>query len=330
MIESETSALEAPSLEARAGYCGMERSIAAHDELMASISAMNRIETGGAASIPGPLTFPFTVAAWNLERCLFPKPSASHIARLKPSIVLLSEMDNGMARTAQRHPTAEISSQLGTAYAYGIEFIEIGLGSATEREFCKDDFNTKGFHGNALLSRALFSRAFMIRLWGKRLWLTNDPEQPRIGERCAVGAVIETESGPLVAVSVHLESATTAAYRERQMVDLIDRLDAAFPGLPMIIGGDLNTGNHTGGDFDAEGLFTAAADRGFLRHGEPIEMMTTRPSLITRWPERAMKLDWFLSRGLTIEDSRIVSSLDDTGRPLSDHDMIACTVTGLA
>ena len=305
----------------------MLRTIAAHDAAMAARPEMNSIEVGAAPSSTAPLAFPFTVAAWNLERCLFAPESAAHLAATRAPLVLLSEMDNGMARTGQRHPTAEVAAILGMQYAYGIEFIEMGLGSDTERAFCEDDFNARGFHGNALMASVPLGRPFMLRLWGERLWFT-DGEQPRLGERFAIGAVIETESGPFVAVSTHLESATTAAYRERQVRELIDALDEAFPGLPVLIGGDLNTGNHAGGDFEAEGLFAMSAARGFTRHGGPLEVMTTRPSLITRWPERAMKLDWFLARGLKIGETRIIPSLDETGRPLSDHDLITCVVEG--
>ncbi len=305
----------------------MLRTIAAHDAAMAARPEMNSIEVGAAPSSTAPLAFPFTVAAWNLERCLFAAESAAHLAATKAPVVLLSEMDNGMARTGQRHPTAEVAATLGMQYAYGIEFIEMGLGSDTERAFCEDDFNARGFHGNALMASVPLGRPFMLRLWGERLWFT-DGEQPRLGERFAIGAVIETESGPFVAVSTHLESATTAAYRERQVRELIDALDEAFPGLPVLIGGDLNTGNHAGGDFEAEGLFAMSAARGFARHGGALEVMTTRPSLITRWPERAMKLDWFLARGLKIGETRIIPSLDETGRPLSDHDLITCVVEG--
>nr|WP_110878110.1 endonuclease/exonuclease/phosphatase family protein [Sinorhizobium sp. GL28] len=305
----------------------MLRTIAAHDAAMAARPEMNSVEVGAAPSSTAPLAFPFTVAAWNLERCLFAPESAAHLAATKAPVVLLSEMDNGMARTGQRHPTAEVAAILGMQYAYGIEFIEMGLGSDTERAFCEDDFNARGFHGNALLASVPLGRPFMLRLWGERLWFT-DAEQPRLGERFAIGAVIETEAGPFVAVSTHLESATTAAYRERQVRELIDALDEAFPGLPVLIGGDLNTGNHAGGDFEAEGLFAMSAARGFARHGGALEVMTTRPSLITRWPERAMKLDWFLARGLKIGETRIIPSLDETGRPLSDHDLITCVVEG--
>ncbi|APG83131.1 endonuclease/exonuclease/phosphatase [Sinorhizobium americanum CCGM7] len=328
MIEKTVSTLAVPSQENREAIARTERSVPSHDSMMAGLEAMNTIEIGGIVTAPAPLAFPFTVAAWNLERCLFPEESAEHLRATGARLVLLSEMDNGMARTAQRHTTAAIAPALEMQYAYGVEFIELGLGSDTEREFCKDDFNDKGFHGNAFLAAVPFRRPFLLRLWGERLWFMDDADQPRLGERCAVGTVIETEAGPFVAVSTHLESATTAAYRERQMKELIDQLDAAFPGLPILIGGDLNTGNHIGGDFEAEGLFAASAASGFARHGGPIDQMTTRPSLITRWPKRAMKLDWFLARGLKIAESRIIPSLDASGRPLSDHDLITCVVEG--
>lgn len=327
MIFETVEQLAVPSLETRASFAEIVRTIAAHDNAMAARPEMNSVEVGGASSYETSLAFPFTAAAWNLERCLFAPESAAHLAETGAPVVLLSEMDSGMARTGQRHPTAEVADTLGMQYAYGIEFIELGLGSDTEREFCEDDFNAKGFHGNALMASVPLGRPFMLRLWGERLWFT-DGEQPRLGERMAIGAVIETEAGPFVAVSTHLESATTAVYRERQVKELIDALDEAFPSLPLLIGGDLNTGNHAGGDFEAEGLFAVSAARGFTRHGGPLDVMTTRPSLITRWPERAMKLDWFLSRGLKIGETRIIPSLDETGRPLSDHDLITCVVEG--
>jgi endonuclease/exonuclease/phosphatase family metal-dependent hydrolase len=311
-------------------FAESDRSRDLHENLLHSLPVMNAVEVAGAPSAPGPLAFPFTVTAWNLERCLFPEDSAAHIAATGAAIVLLSEMDDGMARTAQRNTTSDVARELSMHYAYGAEFIELGLGSDTEREFCTDDHNARSLHGNALMSATPLIQPFLFRLWGERIWLNHDPDQLRIGERCAVGAVIETESGSVVVVSVHLESVATSAYRERQMKELIDAIEAAFPGHPILIGGDLNTGNHASGDFEAEGLFSMSAARGFIRHSGAIDQMTTRPSLITRWPDRAMKLDWFLSRGLHISTSTIISSLDGDGRPLSDHDLITCRVDGFS
>lgn len=330
MITTTTDRLDAVPSDVFSDFAESDRSRDLHENLLHTLPTLNAVELAGVPSTTGPLAFPFTVAAWNLERCLFPEASAAHIAATDASVVLLSEMDDGMARTAQRNTTAEVARELSMRYAYGVEFVELGLGSDTERKFCTDDVNARGLHGNALMGAVPLAEPFVIRLWGERIWLNHDPGQLRIGERCAVGAVIETEAGPFLAVSVHLESATTAAYRERQMKELIDQLENAFPGLAILIGGDLNTGNHAEGDFEAEGLFAMSAARGFVRHSGALDQMTTRPSLITRWPHRAMKLDWFLSRGLDISTSAIIPSLDPSGRPLSDHDLITCRVRGFS
>lgn len=304
----------------------MPRTVTAHDAHAAMIPALHLIECGGLAH-ENPLAFPIRVAAWNLERCLFPEASAQALAGV--DIVLLSEMDNGMARTAQRHGTAEIASALGMSYAYAVEFLELGLGSPIERDFCHDTHNDRGFHGNALLARGSLTQPFAMRLFGHRQWFS-DPEQPRLGERVAVGGVVATEAGPLLAISTHLESACAAAHREAQMAGLIELIDKAYPNLPVLIGGDLNTGNHAAGDWRAEGLFELARAAGFTIHGGPEDGPTTRPSLFTRFPERAMKLDWFLARGLTLGKTTICPALTPEGTPLSDHDRIETTILGFS
>lgn len=330
MIRSTVSAFAVPSQEERQSFISLEKTPDVHTATLASLACMNTVRVGGAAGQGRPLAFPFTVAAWNLERCLFPLESAAKLRATGASLMLLSEMDEGMARTGQDDPTAIVASELGMNYAYGVEFLELSLGSEIERSFCKDDFNEKGFHGNALMASTALKDVFLFRLPGEAVWFKDSNEQPRVGERCAIGAIVETEAGPFVAVSVHLESVATVACRERQMAALIDAVEAYAPGLPILIGGDLNTGNHTGGDFRTDTLFSMAEGRGFECHGGPLDQTSTRPSLITRFPDRTMKLDWFLSRGLKIGESHLVSSLNADGKPLSDHDMIVCTIEGLA
>lgn len=330
MIRRTVTSFDTPSQEARVGFLSLEKTAAVHEETLSSLACMNSVRIGGNPALSAPLAFPFTVAAWNLERCLSPHDSAAKLKRTAAPLVLLSEMDEGMARTAQTDPTALIAADLDMAYAYGVEFLELSLGSEIERGFCKDDFNEKGFHGNGLMASTALKDPFLFRLPGKALWFTTPTDQPRLGERCAVGATVETEEGAFVAVSVHLESVADGPYRERQMAALIEAVEAYAPGLPILIGGDLNTGNHSGGDYRTDTLFAMVEARGFECHGGPLDQTSTRPSLITRFPERAMKLDWFISRGLVIEESHLVTSLDDDGRPLSDHDIIVCTVTGLS
>lgn len=325
MITQRVATLPLVSSELRDEILAAPRTAEAHRALFARTEAMHLVQKGGEVS-GDPLSGPLTIAAWNLERCLFPKETADKIKAQGASVALLSEVDQGMARTGQRHTAEEVARHLGMEYVFGVEFFELGLGSPTERDFCKEEENARGWHGNAILSSVPLNRVALLRLDDHGHWFATDfgadPEQPRIGGRMALLAELETENGPLCVVSTHLESNAGAAHRATQFEALMDAVDLFAPEIPVVIGGDLNTGNHMPPDFDwiSETLFQAAEARGYTWDGTA-EGMTTRPSLITRHPDRAMKLDWFACRGLKVSAPRIVSSM--TGEvPLSDHDLI--------
>lgn len=298
----------------------------AHRALLAALPAMNAVQTGAEAT-RDVLSADPTIVAWNLERCLFPGDSAAHLAGLAPQVVLLSEMDHGMARTGQRHTTAEMAAAMGMTYAFGVEFHELDLGGETERPYCTDDFNALGWHGNAILSAAPFLDVALIRLDDHGHWFTTDhgadPDQPRVGGRMAIAATVPTTAGPLCVVSTHLESNAAAPHRAAQFDRLMDAVDDFAPDMPVVIGGDLNTGNHMPPDFDwrKETLFQRAEQRGYCwDHNAP--GWTTRPSLITPHPTRQMKLDWFATRGVDSDAHGILPSVSPSGRPLSDHDAV--------
>lgn len=323
-----TNRLPPVTADQRANLLATPRTAAAHRALMAEVPAMSLIQTGGTAPARE-LPAEISVVAWNLERGLFPKASARHLAPYAPDLVLLSEMDHGMARTSQRHTTADMARELGMAYAFGVEFHELDLGGETERHLCSDDTNALGWHGNAILSSAPFEALRLIRLDDHGHWFSTasgaDPDQPRLGGRMAIAAILPTARGPICAVTTHLESNADAAHRAAQMRRLMDAVDDFAGGMPVLIGGDLNTGNHLPLDFDwrREDLFALAEARGY--HWDlTAEGTTTRPSLITPHPERVMKLDWFAARGLEPVQKEVLPSLDATGRPLSDHDAIWC------
>ncbi|MGJ8544167.1 MAG: endonuclease/exonuclease/phosphatase family protein [Sulfitobacter sp.] len=311
------------------------RDVQSHQALMRETPAMNAVQVGGAASAPA-LPADFTVAAWNVERCLFPQASAQHLRQLRPDIVLLSEVDHGMARSGQRHTAQEMAAELGMAYAFGVEFFEMGLGGPTELAFCKDDFNALGWHGNAVLSSVPLTRAAMIRLDDHGHWFTAqsgaaDPEQPRLGGRMAIAAQVPSAAGPICVVSTHLESNADAPYRHAQFERLLDAVAAFAPDMPIMIGGDLNTGNHMPPDFDwqRETLFDLARERGFSWEFTA-PGPTTRPSLITPHPQRVMKLDWIAARGFAPQEAGVLSALGADGTPLADHDCVWCRAGVLA
>lgn len=318
----------------RARILEAPRTAEAHGALLAEVPAMNMLEVGGTASA-SQLPASFGVAAWNVERCLFPQASADHLLAENVAVVLLSEMDNGMARTAQNNTTAELAKAMGMRYTYGVEFYELDLGGPTERPFCTDDFNAAGWHGNGILSSVPFSRLSLLRLDKRGHWFltgedggSGDPEQPRMGGRMAILAELPTENGPICVVSTHLESATGFELRHAQFEMILDAVEAFAPGMPVLIGGDLNTGNHLPPDYDhrKETLFAMAEERGYA-WDLTAEGVTTRNSLITPHDTRRMKLDWFCHRGLSGTARPLLASLDPDGRPLSDHECILCDIT---
>ena len=327
MITTLLPELPAVTDAQRARLLSAPRTNEAHREILAGVPAMNAVQLGGAASAEL-LPARFTVAAWNVERCLFPGATAAHLGRVAPDIVLLSEVDHGMARTGQRHTTDDVAAAMGMSYAFGVEFHELDLGGPTERSFCTDDFNALGWHGNAVLSRVPFERVAMVRLDDHGHWFAApdaDPDQPRLGGRMAILAVVPGARGPLCVVSTHLESNADAAHRHGQFARLLDAITEFAPDMPVLIGGDLNTGNHLPPDYDwrRETLFDMAEGRGYS-WAFTAEGNTTRPSLITPHPDRVMKLDWIAGLGLNAHETGVLTSCDSSGRPLSDHDCVWC------
>lgn len=324
---AQVALLTGPPQAERDRLDALERTEANHAAAMAALACLQRVEAP-ATELAAPLSFPLTIAAWNLERCYAVEKSAELLKREGADIALLSEVDNGMARTKQRHTSRDVAAELGMACAFGVEFLELELGGEVELEFCEDDFNLHGFHGNALLARTALQAPVMIRLEAHGHWFTPESLARRVGTRCAIAAAVMTSEGPLYAVSVHLENRGDAAYRETQVRGLIDAVDELAGDTPVVIGGDLNTGLADNGDFEKETLFAHAYGRGFERHGGLIGQATTRPSRVSRNPRGTYKLDWFLTRGLVVEDSRIMPSVAEDGEVLSDHDMVVARVAG--
>ncbi|MGR3807037.1 endonuclease/exonuclease/phosphatase family protein [Pasteurella testudinis] len=304
------------------------RSSAVHRRYM-QLPCMQSIECGH-RGVGRQLSRHFRVIAWNLERCLDVSASAVLLRQYNPDIVLLSEMDNGMARTQQRHTTQALAQELGMYYLYGVEFLELDLGSEIERKLATDNFNRQGWHGNAILSKVPFKSAAMLRFDDHGHWFGGQKVgdhfgEARIGGRMALLAEVATAQGNLLLVSTHLESNVNqdTAYRERQMLTLAQACRQFKPDLPVIIGGDLNTGNNLadGLDHRAEPLFASMEQLGYHWQANP-DGVTTHHSRITLRQQRQQKLDWFCAKQIRCSHSEILSAFAPDGTPLSDHEPI--------
>jgi len=68
-------------------------------------------------------------------------------------VIILNEMDIGMARSDQQHTTRLLAHYLGMNYAWGLEFIELTNGNQADRDVTSGFTNRYGLHGNAFLTR---------------------------------------------------------------------------------------------------------------------------------------------------------------------------------
>jgi endonuclease/exonuclease/phosphatase family metal-dependent hydrolase len=322
-----------------------------HRSLAAEIEALSEVELRQAATDAATsLRRPLRLAAWNLERCKHVEASASVLARAGCDVALLSEMDLGMARSGNRHTTRDLADSLadGTGYAFATEFIEIGLGNQTETAEHAGQSNTRGLHGNAIVSRLPLGDIALIPLepHGGGTWWNLDWHHRRIGGRLALASTVEVRGRPVYLVSAHLESLPGPERREAQVRRILEHLDETIGDRgPAVIAGDFNTANlprkgdrgwsGAGADeepawFDDprpyEGMFAALADAGFdwstANTPEP-----TRRILANGRPEPPFnRLDWFFVRGLRASNPKVWPAVDTDGSALSDHELITIDV----
>ncbi|MBZ9935882.1 endonuclease/exonuclease/phosphatase family protein [Mesorhizobium sp. BR1-1-16] len=307
---------------------------AEHDRLALDLPAFNALELVPPPAGPAAGTA-FRIAAWNAERLKHAEASAALVMAAGADILLLTETDRGMARSGNRHTSADLATALGMGYVFGVEFVELGLGDDRERRWHRGETNRVGFHGNALLSRLPIADAVLIRLDdGAVWWLDALKGQRRLGWRMAIAARIETATGPLLAVVVHLESKSDPADRAAQVARLIAAIERLGEGLPVVIGGDFNTKVLPPGTLAAdldpaahEPLFALMSAAGFDWRGANTGDASQR-RLPDGKPEPPFRrLDWLFTRGLSASEPATVPAVDEKGDAISDHDLIAVEVS---
>jgi endonuclease/exonuclease/phosphatase family metal-dependent hydrolase len=340
---------EAPSVEERAAWrARIAEGPGAHADIASSVTCLTEVdewhdrEGGVAGASPAWLR----IAAWNIERGRDAAAAGSLLASVDADVVLLSEVDRGMARSANVDVFASLASSAGAGVAaFGVEFVELGLGDAREWEALAASGpgpfeNQLGLHGNAVLSRIGLDDACVLRLDAGGDWFTEERGQPRVGGRCAVAG----RAGALVVVSVHLESGSTARARAVQLGTLLAMVDERFgAGSAAVVGGDLNTFGAPIGDIldrtsarsmraeeptrfswpvPHEPLFEdVAAAHGYGWVDANVAGPTTHHGPDSLPDHVPMHLDWLLVRGVEARRPAIV-----TAGGLSDHELVAVSV----
>lgn len=278
-----------------------------------------------------------------------------HHPRLKDAdIILGNELDWGMARSQNLHITRELARALGMNYAFATEFITVRAGQ---------DGNREGWHGNAILSRFPLKNVSLLRLPIMYEWFYR-PNDSRLGTRVALLAEIQVQGQAIGLVSLHLENRATPKQREAQFRFVLDHVETVFAGLPVLIGGDMNT-NTVDGDApdgmdlfignpalqnermanipDYEPLMACAQAYGYSYQDCNLMAKSTRRRHTPGQADILLNLDWFFQRGLYCDSPHCVKTVFDhralvnaphcyanlDGQELSDHDAITvrCALT---
>jgi endonuclease/exonuclease/phosphatase family metal-dependent hydrolase len=238
-----------------------------------------------------------------------------------------------------------LAERLGTGYAFAVEFLELGLGDAREREWHAGEVNRAGLHGAALLGRYALERPALIRLETAGGWFDGQHGERRVGGRIALAATLVIDGVAVTLVSVHFESHGDPAQRAAQTTLLLEVIERYAPGQPVLIGGDLNTSTlsrdwarGTGvkpvlpvervlDPVPWEPLFEVAATQGYdwrACNALGVPTQRTRPDGTPAPP--LGKIDWFLGRGLVTIDPATVPAVDAGGQAISDHEVLLVTI----
>lgn len=280
------------------------------------------------------------VLAFNMERGIYPEALGDFLAHFRPDVILASELDVGCARSGGLDVPRELARRLGMHYAFVPEFREL-----------TDPGPGPGIHGNAIFSRFPILRAEAVALPMEYDWYFD--RQKRTGGRTALLAKLDLGDRALGVASLHLENRTGPDGRLRQMGAVLEAVEALLPGLPVILGGDLNTNGFDGGDKERlrailadpalrkhclevkEPCLELAEQRGYRLLPGPDSPIPTRRKHMPGHPPLELRLDWLLLRDCRADGARILSARREDcpflksplpAEELSDHDAVAAKI----
>lgn len=312
-----------------------------------AMSALREIEAGGPQPSRSSLATSAKLIFWNVERLRHLDAIAAILKTHRPDVVLLSEVDRGMARTGNTDRVAILSDRLGMGFLYAVEFVELGLGDVHEQRQHAGEVNVWGFHGAAILSDLRLQAPALIRIERRGNWFGLDRHEPRVGGTIALLAFVSVAGEPVLMVNVHLESHETPASRGQDMANLLRLVEGLAPGGRVVMGGDFNTstGSHAERHGDPEGWKALLAqDTLRLLRPEPHEPLFAEAAAMgydwkscnlpdqptTRYPAGSprppVKIDWVFTRGLSVSQVEIIPAVLPDGTPASDHEGLMLTV----
>ena len=215
---------------------------ASQEEVMARIPQFSQAEVHNLAPVSPQARLDLGVLVFNMERGVCLEELGDFLEdcpAVRPfDVILANELDDGCVRSGGKNTTLELAERLGMNAVFGLEFIELVNGE-----------DPKGFHGNAIFSRWPVKRAKVVRLPEQYNWYFD--RQRRIGGRLAILAELDAAGKSIGVGTIHLENRTHGPGRRAQLEAVLREAEAMFPGMPVVLGGDLNTNTFDGRDKDA-------------------------------------------------------------------------------
>jgi endonuclease/exonuclease/phosphatase family metal-dependent hydrolase len=223
---------------------------------------------------PGPSPARLRAVHWNIEhgnwyeqveRALLEHPQLAGA-----DLVMLNEVDFGMARAGNRDVAGDLAAALGLHGVWAPLFLETTPGRDDDPRTARGRENQESLFGLAVLSRFPIGAVRVVELPGPER-LQFDLER-MLGRHIGLVAEIERPGAPFVAVAAHLEVHRTRAHRADQMRALLEALRGERR--PIVLAGDFNT--HT---FD-RGLWHSPLASGatlLLTPGGALERRLTHP-----------------------------------------------------
>ncbi len=196
-----------------------------------------------ARSLPPPSPDPTRVRAvhWNLEHGneyrQIERALLTHAELRDADLVLVNEVDLGMARSGDRDVAADLAHALGLHGVFAPLFLETTSGRDDDVRSAAGRENAEGLFGVAILSRWPIVEARIVDLPSPER-IQFDVER-MVGRHIGLVAAIERPGATFVAVSTHLEVHRTRMHRAAQARALAGALRDETR--PVILAGDFNS-----------------------------------------------------------------------------------------
>jgi endonuclease/exonuclease/phosphatase family metal-dependent hydrolase len=182
------------------------------------------------------------IAAWNVKRgARFDALLAAlreDATLAGADIILLTEIDCGLGRSANRNVARDLAAALGMSYVFAPSYLTLeddwGENSAGVA-------NTLSLAGMAILTRAAIRSAENVDLPELRDKFSSS--ERRLGRKRALLAEVQLPDRPLRVAACHLDSNASPCQRARQLQALLERIDAGGSSAA-IVGGDFNASTH--------------------------------------------------------------------------------------